>query len=89
MPNAVRMMGYRLTMTMGIRNTTSSAAYLPRTTLVMVRGREYSSWSVFWRRSSAKTRMVRMGTMTRNTKDIPPRTYSKLVTAIFRLYTMV
>ena len=69
----------------GIRNTTSSAANLPSTTCVVVSGREYSSWSVFCRRSSAITRMVRMGTITTNTMLPKLSTYSKLLTAASRL----
>ena len=69
----------------GTANTTSMAANLPNTTCVMVRGREYSSWSVFCRRSSASTRMVRMGTMIRNTKLMLPSTYSKCTEADCKL----
>ena len=51
-------------------------------------GSEYSSWSVFCRRSSAMTRMVRMGTITTNTMLPKLSTYSKLLTAACRLYSM-
>lgn len=47
--------------TQGAATIVTMARYLPSTTRVMPTGRVQSRWSVFCRRSSAMTRMVRMG----------------------------
>jgi len=48
-------------------------------------GREYKSWSVFCLRSSAMTRMVRIGMMTANTTLYRASANSKLLTAALML----
>ena len=80
-PNCAKISGYSATTHRGTRYSTSSAAYLPRITWKVDSGREYRSWSVFCRRSSARERMVKIGMTTTKARLPKLSTYSKLLTA--------
>ena len=73
---------------MGAMNTSAMAKYLPSTMSTPVMGSSESSWSVFWRFSSAMTRMVSTGTSATKAMQKVPRAYSKLATALLMLYIM-
>ena len=61
-----RISGYSAKIPVGMANTVSRARYLPITMLPTDTGAVSRSWSVFWRFSSAKVRMVSAGQ--RNTR---------------------
>ena len=76
-PNFVMISGYTHMISIGIAKIVTSARYFPKTIFSTDTGAVRSSWSVFCLRSSARTLMVRIGTLIRNTKVSALNVYSK------------